>query len=166
MNGLTSKLPTWQGLQLICMVFLLCSSFKVNAQISEVNTIQNLSFGAFSHGSEGGTLTISNTGMRSATGTVVPVNLGYSYVQATFEIVAPNGTIISILNGPDAILSGSNGGTMSLRLGSSDPLSPFSVSSPTGKTEINIGGTLTLGPAATNPSGSYNGTFFITFNNE
>lgn len=153
-------------MQIACMVLLSGHCFTANAQISAVNTIQNLSFGAFSPGNEGGTITISNTGIRSASGTAVPVNIGIPHFEAVFEIEAPNGTIISISRGAEAILRGSNGGSMSLKLGNSDPQGPFSVFSPNGKTEVRIGGTLSIGNVLNNPPGNYNGSFFITFNNE
>lgn len=132
-----------------------------------VYTVQNMSFGAFSQGISGGTMVLSNTGTRSTTGTVLALNLGVTYCQSIFEIDAPVGTIISILNGPAATLTGSNGGSMTLNIGTSSPASPFStsVSSP-GRTQINIGGTLTVGNSTATPSGSYTGTFYITFNQE
>jgi hypothetical protein len=56
---------------------------------------------------------------------------------------------------------------MTLQIGSANPASPFAVSvPPPGKTRVNVGGTLTIGSPAQNPPGNYNGTFFITFNNE
>ena len=132
-----------------------------------VYTIQNISFGAFSHGSTGGTISIANNGTRTSTGDVIALNLGISYYNSIFEIESPAGTIISILNGPDATLTGSNGGSMSLHIGSSNPGSPFNnVVGPPGRTQINVGGTLTVGGAATAPPGSYTGTIYITFNQE
>lgn len=132
-----------------------------------VYTVQNMSFGAFSQGTGGGTMVLSNTGTRSSTGTVLPLNLGVSYFQAIFEIEAPVGTIISLLNGPAATLAGSNGGSMTLTIGNSSPVSPFSTSiSPPGRTQVKVGGTLTVGNSTATPSGSYTGTFYITFNQE
>lgn len=130
-----------------------------------VYTIQNLAFGAFYHGNTGGTVMIASDGSRSATGDIVLLNLGISYFNAIFEIEAPPGSIISILNGPDATLTGSNGGSMTLNIGSSSPVSPFSTTlSPPSRTQVNIGGTLTVGNNAASPPGSYTGTFYITFN--
>jgi hypothetical protein len=132
-----------------------------------VYTVQNLSFGAFSHGNSGGTVGISNTGTRSVTGDIIPLNLGVLYYHAIFEIDAPAGTIISILNGVDATLTGSNGGSISMHIGNSDPLSPFITTIPQpGRTPVKIGGTLTVGGPVANPAGTYNGTFYITFNQE
>jgi Domain of unknown function (DUF4402) len=132
-----------------------------------VYTIQNLSFGAFSHGNTGGTVIISNSGIRSVTGDVIPLNLGFPYFQAIFELDAPEGTIISILNGADATLTGSNGGSITLRIGNSDPASPFITTVPQPvRTQVSIGGTLTIGSPVANPPGTYTGTFYITFNQE
>ena len=132
-----------------------------------VYTIQNLAFGAFYHGNTGGTIIIGNDGSRSVTGDVVALSLGFQYFNAIFDIEAPPGSIVSILNGPDATLTGSNGGSMSLHIGSSYPASPFSTTlSPPSRTQISIGGTLTIGNNASTPPGSYTGTFYITFNHE
>lgn len=130
-------------------------------------TIQGLSFGAFSHGNSGGSLTIAADGTRTATGDVVPLNLGVLYNSAIFEIQSPPGAIISILQGPDATLTGSNGGSMNLHIGNPYPASPFlNTISPPGGTQINIGGTLTIGGSGSAPPGSYTGTIYITFNHE
>ncbi|MEJ7738950.1 MAG: DUF4402 domain-containing protein [Chitinophagaceae bacterium] len=132
-----------------------------------VFTIQHMSFGAFHPGANGGSIIISTSGSRSVTGAVVPLNMGIPYFQSIFEIEAPEGTIVSILNGPDATLTGSNGGSMSLRLNNSAPASPFSTIVPApGRTQVNIGGTLTVGPPQVTIPGSYSGIFFITFNQE
>jgi hypothetical protein len=144
-------------------LWLLLSSFAVRAQVT-VNTLQNLSFGAFSHGSLGGTVVIDPNGSRSVTGDVIPLNMGYLYFPAIFEVSAPSGTIINILNGPDAQLSGSNGGAMTLKVGSASPASPFvSTVDPPGQNAITIGATLVVGGPAANPPGTYSGSFSVTF---
>jgi hypothetical protein len=132
-----------------------------------VYTVQHLSFGAFSNGGSGGTVVIGNNGTRSVTGSVVALNLGVFWFQSIFDVDAPNGSIISILNGPDATLTGSNGGSMNFHIGPSDPPSPFIVIvSQPARTPVSIGGTLTVGNSAANPPGTYSGTFYITFNYE
>ncbi len=126
-------------------------------------TAQTLAFGAFYQGPSGGTVTITPMGVRSATGSIVLLNLGFPYSAALFEVHAHPGTIISILNGPDVVLAGSSGGSMTLHLGASNPVSPF-VATRNFNVAINlyIGGTLTAGPPASNPPGSYSGNFYIT----
>lgn len=152
----------------ICALWCLCCfTLTSTAQIQTVSTLQNLSFGAFTQGSSGGTIIINNDGSRNATGTIVPLNLGVAYFQAIFAVEAPQGTVISLLNGPDASLTGSNGGSMSLKIGNSNPASPFiSGVAPPLKTQISVGGTLTVGTPQQSPPGTYSGTFYITFNNE
>jgi hypothetical protein len=125
---------------------------------------QGLLFGAFFPGATGGTVTINPNGTRSVTGDVIEANLGVSYSPAIFEIEANPGTVISILNGPDATLTGSNGGSIQLHLGSADTSSPFiTASEPPLRTVVKIGGTLTVGNQAANPEGVYSGSFSINF---
>ena len=131
------------------------------------HTVQNLQFGAFSAGNSGGTIMISPAGIRSVTGDVIALNMGTPYFQAIFDIDTPEGTIVSILNGSDIALTGSNGGSMVMHIGASNPPSPFitTVVQPS-RTPVNIGGTLAVGSPAANPPGAYSGTFYITFNQE
>jgi hypothetical protein len=132
-----------------------------------VYNVQNMAFGAFSHGASGGSVIISAAGARSSTGNITLLNLGISYFKAIFDIEAPQGSIISIMNGPNATLTGSNGGSMTLQLGNATPSSPFvnPVASPS-RTSVSVGGTLVVGNAGANPPGTYSGTFYITFNQE
>jgi hypothetical protein len=130
----------------------------------EVTVNQNLGFGAFTQGPSGGTITVNSGGVRSSSGAVILLNLGYSFSAATYKLVANAGTVISILNGPDVSLLGSHGGSMILHIGDSDPGSPFVLTaSPPAYTLMNVGGTLTVGNPGANPPGSYSGTFYITF---
>jgi hypothetical protein len=129
-----------------------------------VTTFQNLSFGAIIQGYSGGSVIIYPSGSRSVTGDIIQTNLGYPYYPAIFEVGANLGTLVTILNGPDVILNGSNGGTMTLHLGESDPPSPFiNTLNPPGLTQVRIGGTLIVGNALANPAGAYSGTFSVTF---
>lgn len=129
-----------------------------------VNPAQGLSFGAFAQGGSGGSVIIFPNGSRSVTGSVIQVNLGFSYSPAIFQVDAEPGTLITISNGPDVTLSGSNGGSMSMHIGSSSLGSPFIATavSPS-RTQLTIGGTLTVGTALANPPGNYSGTFSVTF---
>lgn len=127
-------------------------------------TAQGLSFGAFTQGAIGGTVTVHPDGTRSSTGDVVLLSLGYTYSPALIEITGNPGTIVSILSGPGVNLPGSNGGSMLLQIGSTDPPSPFVITTvPPASTPLYIGGTLTVGNPASNPPGNYSGTFSITF---
>ena len=128
------------------------------------NPAQGLRFGAFFQSPSGGTVVVNPNGTRTVTGGVIEADMGYAYAPATFEITANPGTLITIVNGPDVVLSGSNGGSMTLHLGSSSPASPFitTVASPM-QTAVNIGGTLYVGSPVANPSGYYTGSFLVTF---
>ena len=125
-----------------------------------VTVNQNLGFGTFYHGVLGGSVSVSPAGVRSATGDVVLLVSGL-YFAAIYRITGPPGTVVSLLNGPDVLLPGSGGGTLSLHIGNSIPASPF-VLTP-GPFLVNVGGTLTVGNSAANPPGNYSGTFNITF---
>ena len=169
MKGSISLRLTWKlAIQVGLLVLFIFNGSLISAQVLAVNTIQNLSFGTFSQGEIGGTITVSNAGVTTTTGTVVPLTFGgiNDVLPAIFEVEAPVGTVISVSNGPDANLAGSNGGTMNLHLGSSSPVTPFTVVNQTGRTSINIGGTLTIGNQSSTPPGVYSGTFYITINNE
>jgi hypothetical protein len=166
-------------LKALVALLLLASATNARAQVNptdsvpgdpgalSVYTIQNMSFGAFSAGSTGGTVLISNSGLRSVTGDIIALNMGLLYYQSIFDIDAPRGSVVSVMNGADAILHGSNGGSMTMHIGSSSPASPFiTVVNQPARTSISIGGTLSVGSPAANPPGNYSGTFFITFNQE
>ena len=128
------------------------------------NPALGLRFGAFYQSASGGTVTVSGSGVRTATGSIVLADGGYVYGPASFDIVAAPGTLISILNGPDANLTGSSGGFMSMHVGSSYPASPFvTTAAPPAYTTVTIGGVLTVGSPVANPSGAYNGSFYVTF---
>ncbi len=127
-------------------------------------TAQQLAFGAFYQGPLGGTVTINPDGSRVSSGDIVLLMLGYSFSTALYEVVGNPGTVVSILNGPDVLLPGSNGGSLTLTIGDSDPASPFVITTiPPTPAMLNIGGTITAGNPASNPPGSYSGTFDITF---
>ena len=130
----------------------------------DVTVMQNLGFGAFSQGASGGTVTVNSDETRVATGDVILLNLGYSFTAASYKLIANAGTVISIVNGADVTLPGSNGGSMILHIGSSNPASPFVITSgPPSFTILYIGGSLTVGNPALNPPGSYAGSFNVTF---
>jgi hypothetical protein len=130
----------------------------------EVTVSQNLSFGAFTTGVTGGTVTIDFAGTRGSTGDIILLNLGYAVFAAGYRLVGNPGTVVSILNGADVPLAGSNGGSMLLHIGVSNPASPFVINTtPPNYTVMSVGATLTVGNAAANPPGSYTGSFFVTF---
>jgi len=161
------------------LIFALCGFFFfLMSQVSsfgqphpprpiKVYTVQNINFGAFCQGLSGGTVIIYPNGTRSSTGDIVQLNLGYQFYPAIFEIDVLPGTLISILYGPDAILTGSHGGTLTMHIGGSDPKSPFVTKVyPPSRTQVYIGGTLMVGNPSANPPGAYSGIFSVIFNQE
>ena len=154
----------------VCML-LLFYSFLAEAQEAPprpisiyVNPALGLVFGAFFQGTTGGSVIIYPDGSRSVTGDIIQANLGIPFSPAIFEVEANRGTVISILNGPDVTLTGSNGGTLRLHIGNASTGAQFiSTVLPPSRTQVRIGGTLTAGNALANPEGIYSGTFAITF---
>lgn len=158
----------WLFLILI-IIFILPASPGLKAQeppprpIRITATAQGLNFGAFYLGASGGTVIVDPAGARTTTGDVVPLGMGVPVSAALFEVRAHRGTVVGILFGADVILTGTPSGSMTLRIDSSNPASPFvstvnfSVPIP-----LYIGGTLTVGNSAANPPGSYTGIFEIT----
>jgi hypothetical protein len=128
------------------------------------NPEQGLIFGTFFRGNSGGEVIVYADGSRSVTGDIIQSNIGVPFSPAIFEIEAGQGALISILNGPDITMKGSNGGTIRLKLGASDKGSTFITGTnyPT-RTRIRIGGKLFVTGPLTSPSGSYSGSFYVTF---
>jgi hypothetical protein len=128
------------------------------------NPAQGMIFGAFFQGPSGGTVILYPDGSRTSTGSLILANLGYPYSPALFEIDANLGTVVSIMNGPDATLTGSNGGTITMHLGAASTGSSFTttIASPS-RTQVWIGATLSVSNPFANPSGSYSGSFSVTF---
>jgi len=154
-----------QHLMVIILILLTSASLAQEPPprpIEVTVTAQQLTFGAFTHGAVGGTVTVSPEGVRTSTGDVILLDLSFAFFPTIYEVVANDGTLISILNGPDAILTGSNGGSILLSIGSSDPASPF-VATPPFPNLVSIGGTITIGNSAANPPGNYGGTYDVTF---
>ena len=152
------------GLLLILPLVVASGQEPPPRPVSVTVTAQGLSFGTFTQGGAGGTVTVTATGSRSSTGDVVLLSLTPLHTPAMYEIVANPGTLISLLNGPDVFLPGSNGGSLQLTIGASEPVSPFVITTlPPVATIMYVGGTLTVGNPGLNPPGSFSGTFDITF---
>jgi hypothetical protein len=127
----------------------------------KVTVVSNLGFGTFYQGATGGTVTVNTTPARVSTGDVVLLGIGTPFSAAVYRITGNPGRIVSILNPLDILLPGSNGGSMNLHIGASNPPSPFVTTA--GQLLITIGGTLTVGAPASNPPGTFSGSFNITF---
>lgn len=128
-----------------------------------VSVTRGLVFGNFITGAAGGSVSISNSGARTSTGSVIllPTGLGS---QAIFAVTldrksSVSWTVTSIVN-----LSNGKGNTLQLAVNSFYPVSPTSLQY--GTNNVNVGGTITVGSPAVSPPGSYTGSFSITFNVE
>ena len=152
-----------------CLLLFVITFHKANAQENPPRPMalsleQGLSFGAFFQSLTGGTVIITPTGVRSTTGSIILVNQGYQYFPCIIQVQGNPGTVVHILNGPDATLTGSNGGSMTMQIGNSIPSDPIIITAaPPGGTQVFIGGTLIVGNPLANPVGSYSGSFMIMF---
>lgn len=126
-----------------------------------VNLAQNLHFGTFYHGNAGGTVIIYPDGSRSATGEIVLLNS--SFTPALFDVVANQGTLVSILDSPDATLNCLCGGTLTLTVRQADSYPTIITTVPPASTQVKVGGTLYVSNSLANPPGDYSGTFVVTF---
>jgi hypothetical protein len=129
-----------------------------------ISLVQNLNFGAFYQGISGGTINLLPNGIRYATGDIILLGLGYPYFPVIFGMEGNPGTIVHFLAGPDVVLTGSNGGSLILQIGDSDPGDPIIINvAPPNTMQINVGGTLTVGNSISNPPGYYLGSFSVMF---
>lgn len=132
--------------------------------VLKVNVRQELQLGAFTQGSAGGTIRLQTDGTRTATGTVVPLNFGASYMPLVLEIEGPKGSIVSMLSEEVTVLTGSNGGRMRLKIAGSNPAMPFIITDdPPAKSIITIGAELIVGNSQESPPGNYSGSLNVSF---
>jgi hypothetical protein len=132
--------------------------------------LKNLEFGAFALKplGAGGSVIVSYGGSRSYLGDVILLNLGHSYSPAYFEVEGNPGTLVQFANAPAQgfQLTGSNGGTMSVRFNYSIDSSKgnsFIISTiPPLRTMFQIGGSLVVENIVANKPGYYSGNFTIT----
>lgn len=139
-------------------------SITASGTALKVTVRQEISFGAFTQGASGGSITISPEGTRIASGTVVPLNFGSTYLPLILEIEGPKGSIVSMLTDETTLLTGSNGGVMKLKLRRSNPMMPFIISEDAlAKSVIKLGAELVAGNLIESPPGNYSGSLHISF---
>ena len=141
----------------------------------KVRNLQFLNFGTFcnSSGTSSGDVTVTEDGSRSFSGGIVLIyDVNNMPSAAIFDIEAIENTLITIINGPDASLGGSNTGSLNLHLEKSDrgPSGSSFIATGTAfgndkmvRLMVKIGGKLTVGPVSANLPGFYSGTFSVTF---
>jgi hypothetical protein len=149
-------------------LLLLLSVFSAYAQKPPrpvtITPVATLSFGAF-YQSGAGTVSVDYAGARTWTGGIITLG-SYIVSPAILRITGNPGTRITLTMGPDIIMNGDGGGTVTLHLDPvTDPVSPFVLTGGTPSTvDLHLGGTIDV-PAA-RPRGSYSGTFTIIFNQD
>ncbi len=145
----------------IRLLFILACTITT-ASVSWAQTIgsstQALAFGSLVAGS-GGTVTVSPSGGRSASGGVILVPSG-SGSAALFSVTGTSSATYAITlpaNGVVSLTSGSN--TMAANSFTSNP-APTGQLSVGGSQTLSVGATLSVG--SNQPSGSYSGSFTVT----
>lgn len=149
-------------LSLLILVLLTSMFNVVLSQPIVITNTQDLNFGIFCQTDDiGGTVSVSNTGSRSATGNITLIGETFSY--AVFTITTDSTDLFSLqIDKPAISLSGSNGGSMLLQIGTSNPEFPSLVAG--SPATVYIGGVLTVGSRSENPSGTYSGNYLLYFN--
>jgi hypothetical protein len=124
----------------------------------------NLAFGTITPSStEGGTVTISAEGVRSAGGGVTLVSSTVG--AARFRVAGDTGLACTISLPANGIVTISKGGGINMSINdftSSLTGSSLTISDSPSSNEFTVGGTLSL--IANQPSGDYSGTFTVTAN--
>jgi hypothetical protein len=119
-------------------------------------------------GGAGGTVTVGYDGTRTSTGSITLLSVSPTAQPAIFEIKLCEGRNVIITFSPTTILTGSNGGSLTLDIGPTEK-GPDGAGFTTNSdcnfvTPLRVGGTLHI-PGTAIP-GDYTGTFDITFNQE
>jgi len=134
-----------------------------------VTATQGIHFGTFClTGTSGGTVTVGYSGSRSSSGDVILLSKVPTAHPAIFDIKLCEGRNVIINFDVATTLTGSNGGSLILNLGPTEK-GNNGASFPTNSdcsfiTQLRMGGTLNVpGNAIT---GTYTGSFAITFNQE
>lgn len=167
---MSEKLLKRKAHQLLIILFLLFSGMlaaqeqpPIPLQV-EVRTSRFLNFGAFTVGTNGGTVKVNFDGNRTANGDVFLLNLGDSPSAALFDVTANPGTIITIHTPGRIQLTGTNGGNIDLEIDSFSTGQNFiTTANPPQVNEVFVGGTLNIPNGASADPGRYNGNFTLTF---
>lgn len=147
-------------------IFFLCVHFSF-AQVSITNT-QSLHFGTICLTGTGGTVTVGSDGSRTSTGSPILLSLSPVAQPAIFEIMNCPGGSVSLTFNATTILTGSNGGELTLDLGPTEKGISGSVFTTISDcnfvTPVYMGGSLHIPDAAI--AGTYTGSFDVTINME
>lgn len=136
---------------------------KIPAAVFSVNVQQGFQFGSFTQGNAGGIISISPEGIRTGSGAVVPLNFGTAATPLVLELQGQRGSMVSMLT-ETSTLTGSNGGSMTLKITGTNPPMPFIIPEDAPeKSIIKIGAELMVGNAQQSPPGNYSGSLNISF---
>jgi hypothetical protein len=154
---------------LLFVFFSVFSQPPLPSRTITVTATQSIHFGTFCvTGGAGGTVTVGFDGSRTSTGSVVLLPIAPMAQPAIFEVKLCQGRNVAISFEPTAILTGSNGGSLTLDIGPTE--NGFNGAIFTTRSDCNfitplrVGGTLHI-PGTAIP-GIYSGTFNITFDQE
>jgi len=160
----------YQGLKVIIIfgiIFLNNPAFsKKKFSITE---IQPLHFGTFCvTGSSGGNVIVNHNGNRTSTGNIILLNVAPFAQVGIYDILLCKNWDLSVTFDQTTILTGSNGGSITMEIGPSE----YGISGTSFRmngdcdyaTPFHIGGTLKIPGNAI--SGNYSGTYDITVHKE
>lgn len=152
--------------------FLISSGFSFAQPVlpqrtTTVTATQAIHFGTIAvTGGSGGTVTVGYDGSRSSSGEILLCSVAPISKAAIFEIKLCEGRNVSITFDATTILTGSNGGTLTLNIGPTDRGGGGAIFATNGDcnfiTILRVGGTLHIPGTAI--AGAYSGSFEITFN--
>lgn len=134
-----------------------------------VTPTQSFQFGTFCvTGGAGGTITVGYDGSITSTGTIILLPITPTAQPAIFEIKLCQGRNVIITFATSTILTGSNGGSLILDIGPTEKGLTNALFTTNRDcdfiTPLRVGGTLHIPGTAL--SGTYSGSFFMTFNQE
>lgn len=158
---------------IIVSIMLMCQKAEAQPELPQkaltITATQSIHFGTIClTGPSGGTVTVNYDGTLSSAGSVVLLPVAPFAQPAIFEVKLCQGRNVTITFSPTTILNGNHGGTLVLDIGPTEKGINGSVFATNNDcnfiTPLRVGGTLHVPGNAI--SGTYTGTFDITFNNE
>ncbi|MBC7866295.1 MAG: DUF4402 domain-containing protein [Gloeobacteraceae cyanobacterium ES-bin-316] len=153
----------------VCNCLLSHAQSSSSSQTLSVNTAQAIHFGAFClSGNNGGSVTVSYDGTRTATGDVVLLSTFPAAVPAIFEVKICRGKNVVITYDAVTKIISPNAVSLLINIGPTEKgvngTSFVSQSDCDFTTSIRVGGTLHIPPNAT--AGNYSGIFNMSFKQE
>jgi len=129
---------------------------------TSIYTVNPFRFGVFYPGYTGGSITLSEDGMRTSTGTVVILHQGI-VGPAVFEITTAASTMIQLNYENEIHLTSSTGASLLLVPGELSRGNPF-ISPPDAESGfmVTLGGTIEISGSTQNPPGEYSGTLQVS----